>query len=56
MPNWHAASRKSQAKAIEKIVGIWPGAWETARGEKLGLTGDTNFAGVIRAFIEGSKF
>jgi nucleoside-diphosphate-sugar epimerase len=36
---------------IEKIVGSWPGAWETSRGEKLGLTGDTNFADVIRAYI-----
>jgi D-erythronate 2-dehydrogenase len=38
---------------IEKIVGSWPGAWETSRGEKLGLKGDSNFADVIRAFIEG---
>jgi hypothetical protein len=40
---------------IEKIVGSWPGAWESSRGEKLGLTGDKNFADVIRAFIDSSK-
>lgn len=40
---------------IEKIVGSWPGAWETERGEKLGLAADRNFSDVIRAFIEESK-
>ncbi|MDN7181067.1 SDR family oxidoreductase [Caballeronia sp. SEWSISQ10-4 2] len=40
---------------IEKIVGSWPGAWETSRGEKLGLAGDRNFSDVIRAFIAESR-
>jgi nucleoside-diphosphate-sugar epimerase len=40
---------------IEKIVGSWPGAWETSRGEKLGLAADHNFSDVIRAFIAESK-
>jgi D-erythronate 2-dehydrogenase len=40
---------------IEKIVGSWPGAWETSRGEKLGLAADRNFSDVIRAFIAESR-
>ncbi|MEX3759497.1 D-erythronate dehydrogenase [Paraburkholderia phenoliruptrix] len=36
---------------VEKIVGSWPGRWDTARAEQLGLTGDRNFADVIRAYI-----
>ncbi|BAN25979.1 D-erythronate dehydrogenase [Caballeronia insecticola] len=40
---------------IEKIVSTWPGAWNTARAEQLGLTGDSNFADVIRAYIEDQR-
>ncbi|SAK90995.1 NAD-dependent epimerase/dehydratase [Caballeronia hypogeia] len=40
---------------IEKIVSTWPGAWNTARAEQLGLTGDKNFADVIRAFIDENR-
>jgi nucleoside-diphosphate-sugar epimerase len=36
---------------VEKIVGSWPGAWDTARATQLGLQGDKNFADVIRAYI-----
>ncbi|OLL29082.1 NAD-dependent epimerase [Burkholderia sp. SRS-W-2-2016] len=36
---------------IEKIVGSWPGAWDTSRAERLGLTGERNFADVIRAYL-----
>jgi D-erythronate 2-dehydrogenase len=36
---------------IEKIVRTWPGAWNTARAEKLGLVGDKSFADIIRAYI-----
>ncbi len=36
---------------VEKIVGSWPGRWDTARAEQLGLSGDGNFADVIRAYI-----
>ena len=35
---------------IEKIVESWPGAWDVSRGQKLGLSGDMNFADAIRAF------
>ncbi|KIG09857.1 D-erythronate dehydrogenase [Caballeronia concitans] len=37
---------------IGKIVESWPGAWNTARAEQLGLVGDKSFADVIRAYIE----
>ncbi len=38
--------------AIERIVGSWPGAWETGRAETLGFTGDADFAAIVRAYIE----
>ncbi|MDR5857005.1 SDR family oxidoreductase [Caballeronia sp. LZ062] len=37
---------------IEKIVGSWPGAWDTSRAQQLGLAGDRSFADVIRAYID----
>jgi hypothetical protein len=37
---------------IEKIVGSWPGRWDTTRAEQLGLTGEKSFADVIRSYIE----
>lgn len=37
--------------AIERIVGTWPGAWNTARAETLGFKGDRNFEQVVRAYI-----
>ncbi|MDR5776076.1 MULTISPECIES: D-erythronate dehydrogenase [unclassified Caballeronia] len=40
---------------IEKIVGSWPGAWNPARAEELGLTGDKSFADVIRAYIADQR-
>ena len=42
---------------IEKIVGSWPGRWDTSRAEQLGLRGEQTFADVIRAYIadEGVK-
>jgi nucleoside-diphosphate-sugar epimerase len=36
---------------VEKIVGSWPGRWDTSRAEKLGLSGERSFADVIRAYI-----
>ncbi|MDE1179703.1 D-erythronate dehydrogenase [Paraburkholderia sp.] len=35
---------------IERIVGSWPGHWDTLRAERLGLSGDRSFADVIRAY------
>jgi nucleoside-diphosphate-sugar epimerase len=40
---------------IEKIVCSWPGAWNPARAEQLGLVGDKNFADVIRAYIADER-
>jgi D-erythronate 2-dehydrogenase len=40
---------------IEKIVGSWPGRWDTARAEQLGLSGDRTFADVIRAYLEDER-
>lgn len=37
---------------IERIVGSWPGRWDTTRAESLGFTGDRDFVDVIRAYIE----
>jgi D-erythronate 2-dehydrogenase len=37
---------------VEKIVGSWPGQWDTSRAERLGLSGDRTFADVIRGYIE----
>jgi nucleoside-diphosphate-sugar epimerase len=36
---------------IGKIVGSWPGAWDTSRAERLGLAAERNFADVIRGYI-----
>lgn len=38
--------------AIERIVKSWPGAWDTARSEALGLTADVDFASIIRAYMD----
>ena len=36
---------------VEKIVGSWPGRWDTSRAERLGLSGERSFADVIRSYI-----
>jgi nucleoside-diphosphate-sugar epimerase len=38
--------------AIERIVGSWPGAWDTSRAQALGLRGDASFEDVVRAHVE----
>ena len=42
---WQADER------VERIVGSWPGRWDTARAERLGLKGDGSFADIIRAYM-----
>ena len=37
---------------VEKIVGSWPGRWDTSRAEGLGLSGERDFADVVRSYIE----
>lgn len=41
--------------AVERIVKSWPGAWDTARAEALGLTADADFASIIRAYMDDAK-
>ena len=41
--------------AIERIVKSWPGAWDTARAEALGLTADADFASIICAYMDDVK-
>ncbi|MGK5019349.1 D-erythronate dehydrogenase [Janthinobacterium sp. LB2P10] len=41
--------------AIERIVKSWPGAWDTARAEALGLTADADFASIIGAYMDDVK-
>jgi nucleoside-diphosphate-sugar epimerase len=36
---------------VEKIVGSWPGRWDTSRAERLGLSGERSFADVIRSYV-----
>jgi nucleoside-diphosphate-sugar epimerase len=38
--------------AVERIVGSWPGAWDTARAHALGRLGDADFDSIVRAYIE----
>lgn len=40
---------------VEKIVGSWPGRWDTSRAESLGLTGERSFADVIRSYIADER-
>jgi nucleoside-diphosphate-sugar epimerase len=42
---WQADER------VERIVGSWPGRWDTTRAARLGLKGDGDFAEIIRAYI-----
>ncbi|MDR8395835.1 SDR family oxidoreductase [Paraburkholderia sp. USG1] len=36
---------------VEKIVGSWPGRWDTSRAQALGLSGERSFADVIRSYV-----
>jgi hypothetical protein len=38
--------------AVERIVGSWAGAWDTARAHALGFAGDADFDSIVRAYIE----
>lgn len=39
-------------EAIKRIVASWPGDFQASRGKALGFTADTDFAGIVRAYIE----
>lgn len=40
---------------VEKIVGSWPGRWDTSRAESFGLTGERSFADVIRSYMADER-
>ena len=40
---------------IIRIVGGWPGAWDTSRAMALGFFGDADFDSVIRAYVKGQE-
>ncbi len=37
---------------VQRIVGSWPGCWDTSRATALGFAGDADFESIVRAFIE----
>ena len=41
--------------AVERIVGSWPGAWDTGRAEALGLKADVSFEAIVRAYVEDDQ-
>ena len=38
--------------AIERIVASWPPRWDDSRARALGFRGDSDFAAIVRAYIE----
>ena len=38
--------------AVERIVGGWPGAWDTTRGHALGFSADDDIDSLIGAYVE----
>ena len=40
---------------VERIVGSWPGAWDTSRAEALGLKADDSFEAIVRAYVEDDQ-
>ncbi|TES96854.1 NAD-dependent epimerase, partial [Burkholderia cepacia] len=47
--------RRGPAERGEKVVGSWPGRWDTARAEALGLKGETSLADVIRSQLADER-
>lgn len=50
-----AAARRvrwARDATVERIVGSWPGAWDTTRAAALGLRGDEDFESIVRAYVE----
>jgi nucleoside-diphosphate-sugar epimerase len=40
---------------IERIVGSWPGAWDTTRANALGLNADASFEAIVSAYVEDDQ-
>lgn len=51
-PEVAARVRWEPDATITRIVGSWPGAWDVRRAQALGLAGDEDFDGIVRAYIE----
>lgn len=47
-----ARIRWERDAAIERIVGSWPAGWDCSRARSLGLSGDSDFDAVLRAYVE----
>ena len=47
--------RWKRDETTNRIVASWPGAWDTRRAHSLGFSGDTDFDGIIRAYIEEER-
>ncbi len=47
--------RRAEDERVVKIVGSWPGRWDTSRAEALGLAGDASFVDVIRGYLEDER-
>ncbi|AGK50650.1 3-beta hydroxysteroid dehydrogenase/isomerase family protein [Burkholderia thailandensis MSMB121] len=50
-----ARIRREPDERIARIVGSWPGRWDTSRAQSLGLEGDASFADVIRGYVEDDR-
>ncbi|HXP96846.1 MAG TPA: D-erythronate dehydrogenase [Telmatospirillum sp.] len=44
--------RWEEDATITRIVGSWPGAWNTDRATALGLAGDKDFDAIVQAYVE----
>lgn len=44
--------RWERDEVVQRIVGSWPGAWDTTRAQSLGLSPDASFDAIVRAYIE----
>ncbi|WP_323120185.1 D-erythronate dehydrogenase [Burkholderia alba] len=47
--------RREEDARVVRIVGSWPGRWDTSRAEQLGLSGDASFVDVIRSYLEDER-
>ena len=36
---------------VQRIVGSWPGSWDTTRAQALGFKGDKDFESIVQAYI-----
>ena len=44
--------RWERDEAVERIVASWPSRWDVSRAHALGLSGDSHFEAVVRAYVE----